>query len=386
MDNRFQAAQEISKVYHALNDRDSLQSYFLQSLTTLISTSSAALYLAGNEDNLWLELNDGFPDDVLPRLKVISESIQISGKPFLHKDLLGVPLIAGSTCFGAAIIQKSHQLAISDEDRDVIKSLGMEFASAIKGIRLLEENVRMERLAAIGQTSSMVVHELKNILQLARLSEEMLNMGVRDNNTKFIEMGTKKIRHALKEMDGFIWEMLSLARDQKLEAEPFPIKDLFVELADDLQTKTKACSAILKWEVPENFQDVYADRKALFRVLLNLVKNAYEAKRGDAITVLLKVEFVDSIYYRIVIQDDGEGMTEQTRARLFQAFHTTKGERGTGLGLMVVQRTIALHQGRIDIETELGKGTRFLITLPLNPLSDLLSRIHDKTRGGNLAG
>ncbi len=366
MQNRFQSAHEISKVYHAITDRESLQGYFFQSLSGLVSAQSFALYFSGREDKLWLEIHEGFNAEELPRFQSISEGVQISGKPFMHKNVLAVPLVAGNSCFGVACIQTSGE-SFSNEDRDIVVSLGMEFANAIKSIKLLEENIRMERLAAIGQTSSMVVHELKNILQLARLSEEMLQMGLRDNNPKFIELGNKKIKHALKEMDGFIWEMLSLGRDQKLEAKPFFLKDLFAELEEDLQTKTKASSAILKWAVPENFPQVQADRRAIFRALLNLTKNAYEARRGDAISVTHTVEKLDDEFYQIIVADTGAGMSEETRARLFQAFYTTKGESGTGLGLMIVGNTIRLHRGTITVESEVGKGTRFLIKLPFSP-------------------
>jgi len=367
MTNRFQSAQEISKVYHALADRESLQGYFLQSSASLLGSDKSALYFSGKDEKLWLETQDGFLDEMIPKLNLIAEGVQISGKPYIHKDLLALPLVTGTACLGVACFQSIRGKAFNDEDRNLALTMTMEFANAVKSMRLIEDNVRMARLAAIGQTSSMVVHELKNILQLARLSEEMLEMGVKQNNPKFILMGNQKIRHALKEMDGFIWEMLSLARDQKLEAQQFAYPELFTELIDDLQTKAKASSAILKWYVPEGFPEVHADRKAISRALLNLVKNAFEARRGDAITVTLSVEALDSENYQIKIEDNGQGMTEETRARLFQAFYTTKGERGTGLGLMVVEKTISLHHGQINVESKVGEGTRFFIRLPFHP-------------------
>ncbi len=367
MTTRFQSAQEIVKVYHALTDRETLQNYFLQSTSALLDADRSALYYAGKDEKLWLEARENFADAALPKMVAIAEGVQVSGKPYMYKDWLALPLVTGTACLGAACFQSARGRNFSDEDCELAVNISMEFAHAVKSIRLLEENLRMARLAAIGQTSSMVVHELKNILQLARLSEEMLEMGVKQNNPKFIQMGNQKIRHALKEMDGFIWEMLSLARDQTLETQSFAIADLFAELVEDLQTKAKASSAILKWHVPEGFPEVNADRKAIFRALLNLVKNAFEARRGDAITVTLSVELLDGELYQIKVEDNGQGMTEETRARLFQAFYTTKGERGTGLGLMVVEKTISLHRGKIQIESTLGEGTRFLISLPVHP-------------------
>ncbi|HRK61198.1 MAG TPA: ATP-binding protein [Candidatus Omnitrophota bacterium] len=370
MTNRFQSAREISKVYHALADREALQGFFLQSASSLLSADRSAIYYAGKDDKLWLESCENFSDELVPKLFAIAEGVQSSGKPYFYKDWLGLPLVTGTSCLGAVCFQALPGKAFSDEDCELGASIAMEFASALKSMRLLEDNLRMARLAAIGQTSSMVVHELKNILQLARLSEEMLEMGVKQNNTKFIQMGNQKIRHALKEMDGFIWEMLSLARDQKLETQKFPVADLFQELSVDLQTKAKASSAILKWTVPEGFPEVQADRKAVSRALLNLIKNAFEARKGDAITVTLSAESLDAETYQIKVEDNGQGMNEETRARLFQAFYTTKGERGTGLGLMVVEKTISLHRGKICVESTPGEGTRFLITLPFQPQSE----------------
>ncbi len=377
--NPFQAIQKISKIYQAMTDRESLQGYFLLSLCDLLSVQSYALYLAGGEDKLWLESSQDIEEASLQRIQSISEGVQISGKPFHHKNLIGVPLLTGHSCLGVVCLEGPKRHLFSDEDIEVATSLAMEFASAIRSLDLMRENIKMARLAAIGETSSMVVHELKNILQLARLSEEMLQMGLRDNNPKFITMGNKKIQHALKEMDGFIWEMLSLARDQKLETASFKLEDFFIELEDDLQVKTKSSNAILVWDVPQNFPAVNADRRALYRAILNLVKNAYEAKKGtDSITVTLRVEKVDAENYRIDVEDTGEGMSAETRARLFQAFYTTKGERGTGLGLMVVANTVRLHRGTIDVISELGRGTCFKINLPFTPLVALINQVRNE--------
>lgn len=386
MTNRFQSAHEIAKVYHALADRESLQVYFLQSLGALLSADCFALYYAGKDEKLWLESHENLDQSDFPKITAIAEGVQSSGKIYQHRNSLAVPLVTGNTCLGVSFFQAKQSSSFTEEDSQIAASLSMEFASAVKSLQLMEENLRMARLAAIGQTSSMVVHELKNILQLARLAEEMLSMGLRDQNVKFVDMGTKKIRRALKEMDGFIWEMLSLARDQKLEVLPFALGELFAELEDDLQNKTKAASAILKWQVPSDFPEVLGDRRALLRAFLNLVKNAYEARRGDAIKVTLKAEVVSTEEYRVVIEDDGQGMTDETKARLFQAFYTTKGEHGTGLGLMIVHKTIALHQGRIEIESFVGKGTRFLITLPFSPVGSVISRVFDKRVGDGLSG
>jgi signal transduction histidine kinase len=196
----------------------------------------------------------------------------------------------------------------------------------------------------------------------------------------------------LKEMDGFIWEMLSLTKDYALEPEKVELAAILNELQSDLTERAEGYGIKLDFRtvpIPINrneveigavpatvneknvkagtdpgFPAVEGDGRSLYRALLNLVKNAFEAfqEKKDA-CIKIRARIKDGDFYELIVEDNASGMGEEVKAKLFEAFFSTKGKRGTGLGLMVVARTARMHQGAIHVESQPGAGTRFLLTL-----------------------
>jgi signal transduction histidine kinase len=239
----------------------------------------------------------------------------------------------------------------------------------------------------------MVIHEIKNIMQLARFSDEMTRMGIKEKNEKFLSKGLEKMSKTLKEMDGFIGEMLSLTKDYQLEPEKVDIPALLAELQSDLAERAQGYHIKIDFKTAPEFPAVEGDGRSLYRALLNLVKNAFEAfqdkpnspsenpkvnwaspgnpqskengcqGKPDA-CIKIRARVKDAEHYELTVEDNASGMSEEVKAKLFEAFFSTKGKRGTGLGLMVVARTAKMHQGTVRVESELGVGTNFILTLP----------------------
>jgi signal transduction histidine kinase len=112
------------------------------------------------------------------------------------------------------------------------------------------------------------------------------------------------------------------------------------------------------------------DPRSLHRCLLNLVSNAIDACRDDENLnkdhrVLVATDLEDRAFIRFAVQDNGMGMTEEVRTNLFSSFFSTKGSKGTGLGLLVTSKLVEEHQGTIQVESQAGEGTTFTIKLPL---------------------
>ena len=126
---------------------------------------------------------------------------------------------------------------------------------------------------------------------------------------------------------------------------------------------------IFELELNEDLQDICFDEEAIYRCLLNLVSNAIDDctdvsclnKQTKVILRSLQAEGWAAEYQVI---DDGCGMDEDTRAKIFQSFFSTKGSKGTGLGLMITKKIIDEHGGVIELESERGEGTKFIIRLP----------------------
>jgi len=126
----------------------------------------------------------------------------------------------------------------------------------------------------------------------------------------------------------------------------------------------------LSLEVAPNLPEVACDENQIRQALLNLVRNAREAMPGGG---RLRVEVAAAGHaVRVAIEDSGPGIAPEHLAKIFDPFFSTK-ERGTGLGLPLVQQIIAEHGGRIDVTCEPGHGTRFLVALPALPAAMVVS-------------
>ncbi len=363
--DNLRSVNELGKIYASLTDRKSLCDFFPDSVSMCIEAAEGHFFLVGEEDRLWLESSvTGSPEPD----ETWRASAQIhfeSGKPILKGHEVWVPLVVRSSALGVAGFRRApDQPAFTEKDRDAAFDLASQMAAALKNILLFEQNIEMEKLAAIGKSMGMVMHEIKNIIQLAGFAEEWMARGISKNNTQYLERGLEGIRKALKEMNGFVHELLSLTKNYEIQPVKVNLKNLFNELAQDLEEKARAYSTRLEFEVDPALPEVDMEERSIYRTLLNLIKNAMEACDKEDACVRVTARPVDNGHYCIEVRDNGQGMPEEVRARLFQAFFSTKGEKGTGLGLMVVQKTVKAHRGRVEVESKAGEGTAFQLILP----------------------
>lgn len=389
----YQAAHEIGRVYDSITDSKVLIEFFLTTVSRFIPARQTCLFLATRKKTLLLEASVPSGGEVPSDLAAEAQKALEEGKPRALKSRLFLPLIARNSIMGVACLEREIEAAVfSPQEVEIGFDLASEFSGALKNILLFEENVKMERLAAVGQAMGMVVHEIKNIMQLARFSDEITRMGLKEKNEKFLATGLAKMTKTLKEMDGFIWEMLSLTKDYQLEPEEVDLAAILAELQSDLAERAGGQLIRLDFKTDPGFPAVQGDGRSLYRALLNLVKNAFEAfqdkphspsensrvngaspgnlyskenggqGKQDA-CIKIRARIKDDEHYELIVEDNASGMSEEVKAKLFEAFFSTKGKHGTGLGLMVVARTARMHQGAVRVESQPGVGTQFILTL-----------------------
>lgn len=362
----YQSAHELGRIYDAISDSKILIEFFLNTVPKFISAKQGYLFLAGKNQSLWLEASQPFLKETCADLKEEVRKSFEAGKPSAKGRLLFLPVIARNTSLGIACFERGFDLpAFDSREVELGFDLASQFSGALKNILLFEENLRMERLAAVGQAMGMVLHEIKNILQLAKFSDELIRIGIQEKKESFLEKGLAKMAKTLREMDGLTREMLSLTKDYQLQPEKVNLPAMLEELKNDLAENAASHQVRLDFSAEIGFPIIEGDGHSIYRALLNLVKNAFEAfqEKSDA-CIKIRAQIPDVEHYQLIVEDNASGMSEEVRARLFEAFFSTKGKHGTGLGLMVVARTVKMHQGKIHVESEFGKGTRFILTLP----------------------
>jgi PAS domain S-box-containing protein len=255
---------------------------------------------------------------------------------------------------------------------NALQETNLQLQQALTDLKNAQEQViRQERLSALGAMASGIAHDFNNSLTAILGGSELLLSGPEHFDDKekarnYIEM----MNTAAQDAGNVVNRLREFYRhrEERDVFIPVNISDVVGHAVALTQPKWKAEAEVrgVSVNVHTDLQEVppVAGNAANLReVLTNLIFNAVDAMpRGGAITIHT---YCDDGYVVLKVGDTGTGMTEGVRQRCLEPFFTTKGERGTGLGLSMVYGIIQRHQGTIDIETEVGKGTTFIIRLPV---------------------
>jgi len=239
--------------------------------------------------------------------------------------------------------------------------------------RLVEEKskqlVKAEHMAAVGQTVAGLAHAIKNVAGALAAGAFVLEKGIDLDNRKYLDQGWKMVRGNVRRIRKIALDLLNYAKEREPEyqfSDPnMPAREVF----DLMKSRADGNNKILKLDLETNIPKVWFGPEDIHRVLMNLVGNAIDAcvginsknKKGEVILQSCKTEGW-AVEYQVA--DNGCGMDEETRNQIFQRFFSTKGSKGTGLGLMITKKIIDQHGGVIQMESKKGEGTKFIIRLP----------------------
>ncbi|MFC1542149.1 ATP-binding protein, partial [Candidatus Latescibacterota bacterium] len=286
---------------------------------------------------------------------------------FKTRSILCVPMSTKNRTLGAIeVINKLDSSDFNELDLTFCGAIAGQAAIAIENALLHKQIIQTERLAAIGQTVAGLAHCIKNVLYGIQGGSYMVDLGLRKNNGTTLLKGWEIVKKNSSFMHNLVLDMLTYSKDRKPEYESADIYEIIDTVCDLVEAKTYGTGIIIR-QAPKTFDgDVVLDSSGIRRCLLNLVSNAADACAGiDNGLIGITADVVNGSILRIVISDNGSGISEEDRSSLFQIFFSTKGSKGTGLGLAVTHKIISEHEGTIEVESELGKGTKFIIDLPL---------------------
>jgi PAS domain S-box-containing protein len=231
--------------------------------------------------------------------------------------------------------------------------------------RLEKELVNSERLAAVGQT----VAGIKNILHGLKGGSYLVDIGIKRDDTEKLKKGWDMIKRNIGRTSNLVMDLLSYSKEREPEYEAC----LPNQIAEDVCQLLKEKARENKIEIINDFDDaigeVIMDPGTIHEALLNLASNAVDACLFDENMsknwqVKLKTEKEPGHIIKFEVSDNGAGMSEDVLQKLFTSFFSTKGHRGTGLGLMVTRKRIEEHQGKIEVTSGLDEGTTFTVRLP----------------------
>ncbi|KPK29967.1 MAG: response regulator receiver protein [Nitrospira bacterium SG8_3] len=232
-----------------------------------------------------------------------------------------------------------------------------------------EQLVEAERLAAVGQTVAGLAHAIKNITGGLTGGIFVLEKGIALDNKKYLHQGREMVEGNVEKIKSMAMDLLNFAKEREPEYQLCDPNKPLREVFDLMAPRAREYGIALEMDLDENLPHFLFDPEGIHRCLMNLVTNAIDACAEVGCSAR-KVEVVLrsfkpkgwAVQYQVV--DNGCGMDEETKDKVFQSFFSTKGSRGTGLGLMITKKIVDEHGGVIELESEKSTGSKFSIKLP----------------------
>ena len=240
--------------------------------------------------------------------------------------------------------------------------------------QLQSQLLQSQKLESLGELAAGIAHDFKNLLQAVGGHADLLSM--RGPLTDRQRESLAAIDQAIERGRALTAKLLAFSRDEPLRKSQVQLNQVIEEVGGLLRPSLALTTRLVLDPAPD-LPPTQADSHQLHQVLMNLVLNAQAAMDGPgSITLRTGREALDSLraqevlrmpgdYLLLDVEDSGKGIPPDLLPRIFEPFFTTKGEQGTGLGLSVAYGIVESHGGWIDCQSEVGKGTRFRIHLPL---------------------
>jgi signal transduction histidine kinase len=291
---------------------------------------------------------------------------------------VGIPLAAHGRDFGLLVITTNAPRRWSEDEVDMAQALAAQASVALDNARLYEEArqayqelkdaqqriMRTEKMAVLGTFASGLAHEVRNPLNSIGLQLSILERRigrVEEGIGREMTGLTRIIHEEVQRLDNLVGDFLLFSRTDRLQYRAADLGALADEVVQLLKPEAKALGiTVRRSAIGEPAPGLQMDTEKMKQVVINLVRNAFEAMPGGG-EVTVESGAVDG-QARLVVRDTGPGLPEGVD--VFQLFVTTK-PKGTGLGLSIVQQIVLQHGGEIAAASEAGKGAAFTISLPL---------------------
>ncbi|MFH1416854.1 MAG: PAS domain-containing protein [Planctomycetota bacterium] len=238
----------------------------------------------------------------------------------------------------------------------------MEMSANITQVRELES-----RLTSLGLLVGSVSHGLKGMLNGLAGGMYLVDSGFKKDDNARVHKGWATVQRNVARIRSMVSDILYYAKERVPNWENLPAAEVAEEVCDLAQPRAIEQNIRLTRTLDADVGDFEADAQAVRSMLVNLIENSLDAcrlsEKGSAAEVAVRLQgFPDHIQYEI--EDNGIGMDQETREKAFSLFFSSKGTEGTGLGLFVSDRIARAHGGTIELESQPGVGTRFVVRLP----------------------
>lgn len=238
----------------------------------------------------------------------------------------------------------------------------MEISTDITQIRKLQDH-----LASLGLMLGSMSHGVKGLLTSLDGGVYKIEAGFRKDDPQRLREGWAIVKDKIARIRKMVMDILYYAKSRDTELESVDLAAFATDMAAIIEPKAALKNVAFRLDVAPDIGEIQMDETAMSAALVNFLENAVDACSEDdtkpAHEVVLRITG-DARRVRFEVADDGMGMDQETREKMFTLFFSSKGSRGTGLGLFISSQVIERHSGSIDVTSSFGEGTSIVATLP----------------------
>ncbi|MBM4018830.1 MAG: GAF domain-containing sensor histidine kinase [Planctomycetes bacterium] len=286
---------------------------------------------------------------------------------FRTRSIICVPLAAKGRPLGVLqVLNRRDGRPFDADDLELAQAVAGLIAVAIHNAEEHQARVAAERLATVGQTMAGMAHCIKNILNGLQAGSYILDQSLQSAPESGVARGWEMVKRNMGLLSNIVLDMLSYSRPRKPLCRPCQVAEICQGVAALLQPQAAARGVALV--TSGETAEVCVDEAGIKRCLLNLVGNAIDAcgPSGGLVEIEAGPAGADG-RFAIRVRDNGCGIDPAAQGKIFAPFFSTKGNKGTGLGLPVTKKIVEEHGGAIQVRSARGEGTEFTIVLPVRP-------------------
>jgi signal transduction histidine kinase len=257
------------------------------------------------------------------------------------------------------INKKGEHGYYTSNDKKILESISSQIARGVENYRLKEEKMKADRLSAIGNMMSTIVHDLRTPMNnIYGFVDLMLEEDDKETREEYAEI----VNEQIKILTNMTTDVLDFAKGKTtILPVKHPVDKLIKNFAKFFEDDTKRKGYNFEWAVNTSSM-IYIDPEKINRVFMNIMKNALEAMKKGGTFSITADDHDGGVLFSL--KDTGMGIPEEIRDKLFDSFVTSGKKGGTGLGLAIVKKVIEEHKGKIEVESETGVGTTFKLFFP----------------------
>ncbi|MBW1881790.1 MAG: GAF domain-containing protein [Deltaproteobacteria bacterium] len=297
-----------------------------------------------------------------------SRHLKLQGTDYVTRNLVATPMLRKGRLIGVLEVLNRHTGEFDALDAKILEVMAEQAAVLIENTHLIRDKIQAERLAALGNVAAGLAHHINNILSQWQGSAWLIEHGLEQDDLEAVAGAWPLMKRANDRITRLVLDMLSIAKARRPERSRVDLNAVVAQVVEGESERAARIGATLDPDLDDTVPAALLDPGLIYEIVTNLVSNALDAVDDPDVAnrrVRVRTRWdADRETLVLEVTDNGPGIPPHLRDRVFEPFFSTKGKRGTGLGLAQVSKTADEHGGRIQVLSVPGGGATFQVCLP----------------------